>query len=197
MPPTPKISREEILSAAFLLVRTQGIEALGARALANKLHLSTQPIFSHFATMDALKQEVYELAQKTYQKALEQAVEAARLAHTPLYKATGLAYIRFAREERHLFHWLFMRDRSAETISEDADSIAPILQILQAQTGLDREAAYRLHLESWIFVHGCATMLATGYLPWDDAQIDLFLRDMYLGFSNLFISQSQKPKKES
>ena len=94
MPPTPKISREEILSAAFTLVRTQGIDALGARALANTLHLSTQPIFSHFPTMDALKQAVYELAQKAYQNALEQAVEAARLAHTPLYKATGLAYLK-------------------------------------------------------------------------------------------------------
>ena len=32
----------------------------------------------------------------------------------PPYKASGMAYIRFAREQRELFKLLFMRDRTNE-----------------------------------------------------------------------------------
>jgi hypothetical protein len=33
----------------------------------------------------------------------------------------------------------------------------------------------------WIFVHGIATQIATGYLPWNFEMVSGFLSDAYLG----------------
>lgn len=56
----------------------------------------------------------------------------------PPYKASGIAYICFAREEKELFKLLYMRDRSRETFDE-GDSIKPLIEEIQKQTGLSEE----------------------------------------------------------
>ena len=40
-------------------------------------------------------------------------------------------------------------------------------------------AAERFHLEMWIFVHGIAVMVATGYLEWDMDFVSDALTHMY------------------
>jgi AcrR family transcriptional regulator len=54
MPPKVKINRDDIVNVAVDLVRRGGASALNARAVATELGCSTQPVFSNFATMDAL-----------------------------------------------------------------------------------------------------------------------------------------------
>ena len=58
----------------------------------------------------------------------------------PVYKASGMAYIRFAKEERELFKLLFMRDRTGEKIAED-EEIRPIIQIIMENTGWSEQKA--------------------------------------------------------
>ena len=58
MPPKVKFSREEILSAAYELVRKNGKDALSARSLASALGVSTAPIFTAFESIDALTDAV-------------------------------------------------------------------------------------------------------------------------------------------
>ena len=48
----------------------------------------------------------------------------------PPYKASGMAYIRFAKEEKELFRLLFMRDRSHESI-EDKEENKPLIELIQ------------------------------------------------------------------
>ena len=55
MPPKVKITKEDIIKTAVELVRSNGAEALNARAVAAELNCSTQPVFSNFATMDELQ----------------------------------------------------------------------------------------------------------------------------------------------
>lgn len=178
MPPKVKVTREDIVNAAVELVRREGASALNARAIAAALGCSTQPIFSNFATMDELRTAAAAAADKRYQSYL--AADMARGQYPP-YKASGMAYIRFAREERELFRLLFMRDRSGEVIAEDRDSIRPLLTLIERNLGIDEDAAFRLHMELWIFVHGIATMIVTGYLNWDEAMVSGILTDAYMG----------------
>ena len=99
----------------------------------------------------------------------------------PPYKASGMAYIGFAREERELFKLLFMRDRSGERIEEDRESIRLLLELLQKNLGVSEDDAYLFHLEMWVYVHGIATMIATSYLDWDDEFVSRVLTDAYVG----------------
>ena len=98
----------------------------------------------------------------------------------PPYKASGMAYIRFAKEEKELFRLLFMRDRTGETLQEDRN-IDGIMELIRQNTGMDEEHARLFHIEMWIYVHGIATMCATSYLDWDKDMISRMLTDAYEG----------------
>lgn len=178
MPPKAKVGKENVTAAALEVVRSRGADALNARAVAAALGTSTQPIFSHYKTMEELKQDVILAANALYQTYLRQDMEAGEY---PVYKASGMAYIRFAREERELFKLLFMRDRSEEKITEDHEEIRPILDIIKTNMGLTEQDAFQFHLEMWIYVHGIATMMATSYLELEWDFISKLLTDAFSG----------------
>lgn len=178
MPPKFKFTRDEMIKAALDLTRENGISALTARALAARLGCSAKPIFGLFQNMQEVQQEVLGEANRLYQSYLQEEIASGKY---PPYKASGMAYIRFAREEKELFKLLFMRDRSGEKVEEDKREVEQLLRLISESTGLDEKKAYLFHLEMWIYVHGIATMIATAYLDWDMQCIERFLSDEYAG----------------
>ena len=184
MPPKIKITKSDIVDTAINLVRENGEQAINARSIAAALNCSTQPIFSNFATMDDLRGAVKDAANGLYQSYLDTEMAAGKY---PLYKASGMAYIRFAREERELFKLLFMRDRSNERIEEDRASIRPLLEIIQRNLCINEDEAFLFHMEMWIYAHGIATMIATSYLNWDDVLINKLLTDAYEGIKSRYM----------
>ncbi len=178
MPPKCKFTREEIVAAALDLTRESGISGLTARSLAARLGSSAKPIFGLFQNMEEVQGEVLAAANSLYQAYLREDMAAGN--YLP-YKASGMAYIRFAREEKELFKLLFMRDRTGETIVENRDELRPILNIIMKNLGICEDDAYFFHLELWIYVHGIATMIATSYLNWDMAFVSQALTDVYQG----------------
>ena len=183
MPPKVKITKEDIVNKAIHIVRRDGAEALNARSIAAALNCSTQPIFSNFATMDELRLAVIEAADALYQEYMQREIENGEY---PAYKASGMAYIRFAKEEKALFKLLYMRDRTTETIQEEAESNAQIESMVQSNTGLNGPTAKLFHLEMWAYVHGIATMIATGFLELDWDLISRMLTDSYQGLKKQY-----------
>ncbi len=183
MPPKNKITKTDIINTAMDIVRNCGAAAINARNIAGALGCSTQPVFSNFATMDDLRAAVKAAADELYRSYLAADMSSGRF---PPYKASGMAYIRFAREESELFKLLFMCDRSTEVIAEDRSSIRPLLEIIQKSMGIDEDRAYLFHLEMWIYVHGIATMIATCYLNWDEDMVSKMLTDAYIGMKHRY-----------
>ena len=183
MPPKCRFTREEIIQAALDLTAEKGVGALTARGLAQRLGSSAKPIFGLFANMEEVQQEVVKAANLRYQEYLRQDMSAGRY---PPYKASGMAYIRFAREQKELFKLLFMRDRTHEEKAA-GDELEALLGLIQKNMGLSRDDAYRFHLEMWIYVHGIATMIATAYLEWDMDFISAALTDAYQGLRLRFL----------
>lgn len=178
MPSKFKFTREEIVAAGLELTREGGMEALTARSLAARLGASSKTVFGQFKNMEEVQQAVISAADRLYNQFLRENMAAGEY---PPYKASGMAYIRFARQERELFQLLFMRDRTGETLGEDRESIRPLLDLLMAKLGLTEDEAYMFHLEMWLYVHGIATMAATGYLNWETEFIGRALTDAYQG----------------
>ncbi len=179
MPPKVKITKEEIINTCLDIVRKEGQDALNARNIANALNCSTQPIFFNFSSMEELKQAVKEDAYRLY---LENLNKEAKKGEHPEYKAFGLGYIRFAKEERELFKFLFMCDRTGEDFVSTYDREKSI-ELIMEYNGISRENAELIQLEMWLFVHGIATMLATSYLDLDWNLISKMLTDTYKGIS--------------
>lgn len=179
MPPKPKFSKTELIDAAFNIVRTNGISNLTSRKLGESLGSSSRIVFTAFENMEEVQQEVINLANKLYQEYIQEDIRSEKY---PMYKASGMAYIRFAREEKELFKLLFMRDRTNSDFEQETEEVAPLVQIIQKSTGLDESDARLLHMEMWMFVHGVATTIATSYCPnWDMELISKMLTDAYMG----------------
>lgn len=189
MPPKFLFTKEEIISAAVEVVRENGADGLTARALAAKLGCSVKPIFGAFKNMEEVRTEVIKAAEKIYRDRLAKSTENKNI---PPYKATGTEYIKFAKDDRELFKLLFMRSRISEE-DREAEETAPLIALIQKSTGFDEKTAFLFHLETWVFVHGIATMIATDYLEWDDEFISRSLSDCFLGLKARF----EKFKKEN
>lgn len=188
MPPKTKFSKEEIIAAAVNIVRSDGPEALTARALGARLGTSSSPVFTIFENMDEVQQEVLKSANMLYQSYLKEDMKSRKY---PPYKSSGMAYIRFAKEEKELFKLLFMRDRSGEKAEKSNEEIKPLIELIQRNTGLSEEKAYLFHLQMWIYVHGVATMIATAYLEWNMEFVSQALTDAYCGLKHRYCEEEK------
>lgn len=189
MPPKIKITRENIITVSLDVIREYGAEALNARAIAKELNCSTQPIFSNYSTMEDLRSDVMQAAKQLYQRYIEVGMKDSDY---PQYKASGIYYIKFAKEEKELFKLLFMRDRSQEEIKQEREDVSELLHLISADTGMSLDDAYMFHIEMWIFVHGIATMIATSYLNWDWEIISRMMTDAYQGVKERYKSRKEK-----
>lgn len=193
MPPKYRFTREEMIRAALDLVREGGIAALTARGLGERLGSSAKPVFGLFRNMEEVGQEVLKAADRLYQSYIQEEMAGTKY---PPYKASGMAYIRFAKEEKELFRLLFMRDRSGEQVRDEKEKIRDLLALIRKNTGLSEEEAYLFHLEMWIYVHGIATMLVTSYLEWDMEFVSRALTDGYEGLRYRYMGRKgRKPVK--
>lgn len=177
MPPKVKLTKEMLTDAALELARKEGVSAVGIRSLAAFVGCSTQPVLSNFASADALRQEVLDAAYRLYERRTSEQMRSGKY---PEYKASGMAYIAFAREEPRLFSALFMREGGAG--ADDGSFIeGTIIPIIMKNLGLPPERARLFHLEMWTFVHGVAVMSATSYFTPTEEMISEMLTDVYLG----------------
>lgn len=178
MPPKNRYTREQIVQAALSLVREEGESALTARALAARLGCSAKPIFGAFSGMEEVRAAVLAAAEALLDERTAQEIRAGVY---PPYKASGMAYVRFAKEERALFSLLYMRRRTAQERAAADTKGRQLAALVARQTGLDPERAYLLQVEMWVIVHGIATLYVTEYLDWDEELVSMMLTDGYNG----------------
>ncbi len=178
MPRDFLFTKEEIVKVAIDLTREKGFSAVSARSLGEKLGTSSRPIFSHFENMADVQKAIISAANELYQSYIKEEIASRKY---PPYKAVGMAYIRFAREERELFKLLFMRDRSNDDVKENPEEMNTLIAMICKQVGISKDEAKLFYLEMWTYSHGIASMIATGYLDWDESLTSRALTDVYEG----------------
>ena len=182
MPPVQKTGKNEIITAAFAIVKEEGFCNLNARAIAKKLGVSTQPIFSNFKNMEDLKMEIIKKASSFYFAILEKEEKNGKY---PPYKARGMGYIRFAKEEKNLFRLLFMDKRSPD-VKFPTDDASKEIGLISGSLSFAEDKASRMHALLWFFVHGIASLIVTGSLEISEEDISTALTDTYLGLKSRF-----------
>ena len=185
MPPKVKITRKDIIKASIELIRKNGAGAINARSVAAAIGCSTQPIFSNFASMEDLEESVIASAHECYLGFIENEVGGEKY---PRYKAFGMAYIRFAKEEKELFKLLFMRDRSGKETTPTDDYTKSVEMIMKSNS-LSQKDAELFHLEMWATVHGIASMSATAFCELPTELISDILSDVYSGLCSRFTKE--------
>ena len=151
-----RVAAEDIEQAAVNLVRANGLSALTARGVADALGVSTQPVYSSWGSMDALRERVDERVRAFIQTYLAQPEPGA-----PPMLSLGLRTVRLAKEEPHLFDLAaaWMRHQIA------GPPPPPIIAALRADPRLATVSIERLtqvNALMWIFTQGLAAMVRDG-----------------------------------
>jgi AcrR family transcriptional regulator len=156
-------SLEQIIAAAFAIIRQDGREKVTARAIAKELGSSTMPIYTRVKSMDDLDLDLKKKTRKLL-------VEYQKRGYTqdPLLNM-AIGYIVFARDEKNAFRYLFLEKTEAlqedrmgsnmrEAFAEDFGKEAEQTGTLSDMTPEQQEFLMK---HTWIFTHGLA-MLAYG-----------------------------------
>ncbi len=183
MPPKIKFTREKIIETALDIVRNKGIEQLSARSLAEGMGCSPQPIFSYFENMEEVKAQVLKKAVEAFDSYSENEFQKGKY---PEYKSVGMAYIRFAKEEKQLFRLLFMGDKDKNTSKSTDMLFENAVNGIAENFKINRERASLFHLEMWIFVHGIASMQVTGSIDFEEKLISNMISDVYMSLAQRF-----------
>lgn len=181
MPPKAKFSKEEIISAALEIVKSDGFDALTARSLAAKLGSSPRPIFTVFESMEEVQAEVKAAATKLYEEYEDEGMSGKQA-----FKGSGVGYIRFASEQPKLFQLLFMRERDGvpdlgQVLSVIDNYYEKILQSVQTEYGFSRETAKQIYVHLWLYSHGIASLIATNVCAFSQEEISDMLTDVGAG----------------
>ncbi|WP_338425118.1 TetR/AcrR family transcriptional regulator [Sphingopyxis kveilinensis] len=144
---------------------------LGLRALARDVGVSATALYRHFpdkeALLDALADEgLRRLGALQAQAWLKAGGGVAG------FKATGIAYVRFAHDEPALFRLSFTRQMIERNMGGDGGEVA--YNLLRAGVGEalpgggDPDTAA---LHAWALVHGLAMLILDRRIEWDEAKV--------------------------
>ena len=177
------ITIENILDTAFAMTREEGFQNVTARKVAAKAGCSTQPIFRVYKNMEELWDAVYLQAASFFQDYYSLYP---RTGKTP-FSNLGMAYIAFAREEKHLFELLFISDHDSihkksmyEVLNGNAGNVVYEINLARVQ-GCPNPSD--LFMKMWIFIHGMACMTITGDYDLGITETVQLLKEAYQSFA--------------
>lgn len=154
MPRSAYFTKEMIVDKALQLIEEKGPDALSARSLGKALGCSISPIFTVFENMEEVCDAVHKAAQKILQDYIADVTD-----YIPAFKEFGLRMIRFAREEKNLFHYLFLQNgvSSAALVHPMA---MECLRDICSVNGITPDQAETLFQQMWVFTAGLAMFSA-------------------------------------
>lgn len=183
-----QLSKELVLAAAVEVLKERGEDGINARAIAAKMHCSTQPIYSSFGSMEELKFELEREAERRYSEYAKKDVGGERSG----YFKYGKNFLTFAKDDSAMFKYLYLRRRKDADFRVDDVNLEDILDGMQAIYGMPREQAEKFHRSMAIFVYGIGVMIATGYGSFDDDKLAELLNTQFWGLLNVMFPDKAK-----
>jgi AcrR family transcriptional regulator len=154
----PKFTKEMIIEAGLQQLRNCGWEGMTPKLVAKRLGASTMPIFSHFATMDDLKEAILDQA---WAMLLEYC---SRCYTSDIWVDQSVGYILFARDYGLLFNCMHYgspekikkrRYKFWVALSQPLEDLAYFTDMKSEHIGWVR------HIRS-LLTHGIAISISTG-----------------------------------
>lgn len=191
MPPKAKFTKEEIISAAFDIVKRDGMDVLTARSLADELGSSPRPIFTVFDTMEEVQSEVFAAAQSLYSQYQDKGLD-----EKNPFKGSGMGYLRFATEQPKLFQLMFMKEMERvptidAVLSHIEGHYSEIVEAVMETCGFTRETAKTVYLHAWIYTHGIASLIATNFCKFTEEETSRMLDEVVGSIIKTFRSEGR------
>ncbi len=178
MAPKIKFSKEEIIAAALDLARKEGIDAVTARKLGDKLGTSPRPIFTWFDNMGEVRLAVYDAAKTVFKQYLEKG-----LSEPIPFLGAGRQHICFAKEETCLYKLLFLTKPNGTSggVQENMEFMQElVLDSVMRIYNMSEAAAKKYFRNMWLVSTSFATMIVTDDCPFTDEEMSQVLSEISL-----------------
>lgn len=180
MPPKARFDREDIVRVGLEIARESGIEAVTAQAVSKKLGTSVSPIFTHFETIEEIREEVKEMAWGMFSSCLKTADD-----YNPTFKMRGIQMVKFAQKEPKLFYLLFMNEPHTvdfnDLMSERIEGFADDIKAIEEIYGLDEETAKHIFSSVWVYAYGICSLCVMNVCSFSESEISALLGEMFSG----------------
>lgn len=163
MGPKVKFTKEQIIDAAFEIAKTEGIDGITMRKIAEQMGSSVAPIYVNFKKVDELNEALIERIISVSQQLLSE-----ESSGNPFHDI-GRASLRFASEYSIIFRDLVMTNNSRIKVY-DEKVIPGLIEQMKKDPELEGFTVDELKtilLKMKIFQLGLSVMVANGLLPKD------------------------------
>lgn len=169
MPPKIKITKEMLLKYAFQIVQEQGIAAVTSRSVAKAAGCSIQPVFSHFPTMENLRQATFRYAcDRFVQEVL------AFEGRPDFFSQVTKWVLNLARERPNLFKLLYLSDGfSGDSMLQmmmQFESNRKMADAMEKRFGLSKDRCEDILMRSCLLLLGISTMICMNHVEITDRQ---------------------------
>ena len=178
--PKIKFTKNDILNAAYDVMKQNGIKHISARRIAEKFKGSTAPIYANFSTIDELKKEVIRMAEEKLNEYLYRDYTGKELFDA------AMGFIKFARDEKELFRAIFLdaAEGFSDLFNKTMNSLLKEeivlksfhkLSFTQAKDGIER---------LWVHLFGYATLVFVSTNP--ENETNEVIEDKINGITDYF-----------
>ena len=169
MPPKIRITKQALLEKAYEITQAQGIDAVTSRSVAKAAGCSIQPVFSHFPTMEVLRQETFQYACRKFQE------EVLVFEKEPNYPALCSKWtLDLARNRPNLYRLLYLSDgfphTTMNTMMMDFESNQKMVENMAAAYQLSIRDCQNILIRSCLFLMGICTMICVNHMDIPDAE---------------------------
>ena len=172
MPPKVMFTRDDVIRAAFEVVKKNGFRDFTARRIAAELKSSTAPVYSSFSSMDELKNELLSRAEKLV---LEYTM---RPYTKSVFLNMGTGLVLFAQENRELFRSLLMESNDSRVLlNEFLKTILDELKKDELLSLLPEKDRKEVMNRMALFAYGHAALICVGII--DPIDKNTAIRTMY------------------
>lgn len=176
MPKIRVLTKEVILKAAMEIVRAEGFDGLSARNVAKHMGASVRPIYDAYGNMDVFKADV----RIKVKEELNSLIYSYRKTGRPFFDL-GLGYIHAAHTQPVLFRVFYaesMLGQNLDELSPDDIAVQALRRELDGRQVSDAQLL-AIAINSWIYVYGLASFIASGTLTYDEAKIEQRLSEIW------------------
>lgn len=170
MPPKQKISKDLLLAHAFAIAEESGINSVTSRSVAKRVGCSIRPVFSHFATMEELRQATFDYTCDVFEKET-QAYEQ----YPDFSSRVTMWVINLARHRPNLYRLVYLSDTFRNKELPDAITgfqvNEKILQKMVGQYELPRDTCNDILQRTFLLLYGAATMVCVNHAALSNEQI--------------------------
>lgn len=156
--PKQRITKEMVVSAAFEIARSDGMEQVMVKSIAEKIGCSVQPIYSYCKNMEGLRRDVTQKVCNFIGEYVKTHIE-----KDDIFESSGRTYIQLAKEEPHLFKIFILHKRDGIASLEDlyqSEASSDTAEFISKKLDISIEQAKKLHLNMLIYTIGIGTIFS-------------------------------------